>query len=104
MASYALQYLEDKYVDGWPENEHLHNMREKLKIDVDLLMQELANLDSIHETSLVEFHHVYLEILEHRRKLLIEMNKHSEFNEELIRKYLALIDVDEYKLREKKWN
>ncbi len=29
------------------------------------------------------------------------MNRLSEFDEELIRKYLGLIDVEEYKIREK---
>jgi CPA1 family monovalent cation:H+ antiporter len=29
------------------------------------------------------------------------MNHRAEFDEELIRKYLALIDLEEYKLREK---
>jgi CPA1 family monovalent cation:H+ antiporter len=29
------------------------------------------------------------------------MNHHAEFNEELIRKYLSLIDIEEYKMREK---
>jgi Na+/H+ antiporter len=104
MSLYALKYLEDKYGDEWPKNEHLHNLRARLKIDVELLMQELENTDSVNESSLIEFHRVYLEILEHQRKLFIEMNKRSEFDEELIRKYLALIDVDEFKLREKQWD
>jgi CPA1 family monovalent cation:H+ antiporter len=29
------------------------------------------------------------------------MNHHKEFDEELIRKYLALVDIEEFKLREK---
>jgi monovalent cation/hydrogen antiporter len=31
----------------------------------------------------------------------MEMNRRAEFDEELIRKYLALIDLEEIKLREK---
>ena len=43
----------------------------------------------------------YLEMLERQRKLLNDMNRRSEFGEELIRKYLSLIDIEEFKLREK---
>ena len=31
----------------------------------------------------------------------MEMNRRAEFDEELIRKYLALIDMEEFKIREK---
>ena len=44
---------------------------------------------------------IYFELLEQQRKLLDEMNHRAEFDEELIRKYLALIDLEEYKLRER---
>jgi len=33
--------------------------------------------------------------------MLDEMNHKSEFDEELIRKYLSLIDLEEFKIREK---
>ena len=44
---------------------------------------------------------VYLELLEHQRNLLNKMNHRAEFDEDLIRKYLTLIDLDEFKIREK---
>ena len=42
-----------------------------------------------------------MKILDHQRKLLDQMNHKAEFDEELIRKYLALIDLEEFKVREK---
>jgi CPA1 family monovalent cation:H+ antiporter len=33
--------------------------------------------------------------------MLTEMNRKDEFDEELIRKYFALIDMEEFKIREK---
>lgn len=39
-------------------------------------------------------------MLEQQRKLLNEMNHRAEFDEDLIRKYLSLIDLEEIKLRE----
>jgi len=40
-------------------------------------------------------------MLDWQQKRLNEMNRLEEFDEELIRKYLTLIDVEEYKIREK---
>ena len=40
-------------------------------------------------------------MLEEQRKLLYKMNRFSNFDEDLIRKYPPLIDVEEFKIREK---
>jgi CPA1 family monovalent cation:H+ antiporter len=48
-----------------------------------------------------EFQQIYLQVLEHQRKLLDQMNHRAEFDEELIRKYQTLIDLDEFKLHQK---
>ena len=47
------------------------------------------------------FKQIYLKLLKEQRKLLHEMNRRFEFDEELIRKYLALTDVEEYKIHER---
>ncbi|HEU5165294.1 MAG TPA: cation:proton antiporter, partial [Chitinophagaceae bacterium] len=101
MAQYSLQYLNEKYDGKMPDNEHLHNLYARLRIDVKLLSDELENTDHTNETALGNFQGIYLELLEHQRKLLSEMNHRAEFDEELIRKYLSLIDLEEMKVREK---
>jgi CPA1 family monovalent cation:H+ antiporter len=40
-------------------------------------------------------------LLTHQRKLLNEMNRRAEFDEDVIRKYLSLLDIDEFKIRQK---
>lgn len=97
----SLKYLEEKYGNDWPQNDHLHNLHDRLKIDMKLLGEELDNLDHTKESSLQAFHKFYLELLEQQRKLLKDMNHRAEFDEDIIRKYLALVDVEEFKLREK---
>ena len=92
-----LQYLDEKYDKQLPQNEHLNNLHERLKIDMKFLNQELENTDNTNENSLENFQRIYLEMLEHQRKLLTEMNHRAEFDEELIRKYLSLIDLEEFK-------
>ncbi len=101
MALYSLQYLEEKYGQDWPDNEHLDNLRARLEIDTKLLGQELENTERINENDLQNFQRIYMEVLDHQRKLLDKMNHHAEFDEELIRKYLSLIDLEEFKIREK---
>ena len=101
MAQYSLQYLNEKYEGKMPDNEHLHNLYARLKIDMKLLSEELENTDHTNENAPGNFQGIYLELLEHQRKLLSEMNHRAEFDEELIRKYLSLIDLEEMKVREK---
>jgi CPA1 family monovalent cation:H+ antiporter len=101
IAQYSLQYLEEKYGGNWPQNEYLSNLSSRLKIDLNTFSQELEKTDNTNESSLKNYQQVYLELLEHQRKLLDKMNHHAEFDEELIRKYLSLIDIEEFKLRSK---
>jgi CPA1 family monovalent cation:H+ antiporter len=66
-----------------------------------LLSEVLDNIDHTKESSLKAFQGFYLELLEQQRKLLKDMNHRAEFDEDVIRKYLALVDVEEFKLHEK---
>jgi monovalent cation/hydrogen antiporter len=92
IARASLRFLEEKYGNERAHSEHLNNLFAKLQI-------ELRALDG--EGSLDKYQGVYLKLLERQRKLLDEMNHAAEFDEELIRKYLSLIDLEEFKLREK---
>ena len=71
MAPILFQYLNEKYDGKLPDNEHLNNLHARLKIDMKLLSQELENTDRTNENALRNFQNIYLELLEHQRKLLI---------------------------------
>jgi CPA1 family monovalent cation:H+ antiporter len=45
--------------------------------------------------------HIYLELLDQQRNLPYDVNHRADFDEELIRKYLSLIDHEEYKVQQK---
>lgn len=47
------------------------------------------------------YQRTYLNLLGEQRSALNELNRRADFDEELIRKYFALIDLEEYKVREK---
>ena len=101
IAKYSLQYLEDKHGEVLHKNEFLGNLFTRLKIDLRFLNPEIEETDNTKENPLKNYQGIYLQLLDHQRKLLKEMNRRAEFNEELIRKYLSLIDLEEFKIREK---
>ena len=100
------QFLEEKYGEEREINKHLNNLFARLEIDLQFFEKlfEEANAEvGGGENSLRSFQNIYLEMLDQQRKRLHEMNRLSEFDEDLIRKYLGLIDVEEYKIREKQF-
>lgn len=101
IAQASLQFLEEKYGDDCLLNEQLNNLHARLKLDLRFFNQELEERDNTKGNSLKSYQAIYLELLEHQRRLLNEMNRFAEFDEELIRKYFSLIDVEEFKIREK---
>jgi len=68
---------------------------------LNFFQQDFEALNNTNDNPLSSYQRIYLELLEQQRKLLSQMNLHAEFDEELIRKYLTLIDIEEFKLREK---
>ena len=96
LAVASLGFLEERYGKEGIQNEHLDNLFGKLQNNLKSLM----NHDH-HQDSLQQFQEVYLELLQRQRRLLEEINHSDEFDEDVIRKYLSLIDLEEFKMREK---
>ncbi|MBO2012323.1 Na+/H+ antiporter [Hymenobacter negativus] len=101
LAQQALRYVESVATPDSPSNDYLHNLRARLLLDTSFFAQELETPGSPSDSALHHFHQAYLELLDQQRSLLHEMNRHTEFDEEVIRKYLTILDLEEYKLREK---
>lgn len=101
MAMASLQLLEEKYSAERERNEHLNNLFARLQLDLNFFQQDPGELSKATETTLASFQRIYLEILERQRRWLYEMNRRAEFDEDVIRKYLSLIDIEEFKIREK---
>lgn len=100
LAQASIRFLEEKYSKERARNEHLDNLFSKLEIALNYFNRGLKESDLAWQNSLNDYQSIYLEMLERRRELLNEMNRRAEFNEELIRKYLLLTDVEEFKVRE----
>lgn len=101
MAQASLQMLHEKYSHDREENEHLNNLFSKLQTDVEFYQSDIEELKSTSDNALRNYQNIYLDLLEQQRKFLQKLNHRAEFDEDLIRKYLSLIDIEEYKLREK---
>lgn len=97
----SLKFLEEKYGADRGQNEHLNNLFARLELDLSFFEEVLEETSDTDITSIKGFQDIYLKMLEAQRNRLNEMNRLSEFDEDLIRKYLSLIDVEEFKIREK---
>ncbi|MHC5673291.1 Na+/H+ antiporter [Nostoc sp.] len=100
LALASLRFLEEKYSEERARNEHLDNLFSKLEIDLKVFDRELSESNLAWQNSLKDYQSIYLEVLERRRDLLNKMNRRAEFDEALLRKYLLLTDVEEFRVRE----
>ncbi|MEI9912612.1 MAG: hypothetical protein WDO71_24995 [Bacteroidota bacterium] len=94
LALYSLQYAEEKYGKKLVKNEHLQILQSRLKAELNFFNRQLETTGSEEDNSLKDFQRIYLEILEEQRRLLDKMNHRFEFDEDLIRKYLSLVDLE----------
>ncbi|MEI1376351.1 Na+/H+ antiporter [Nostoc sp. UHCC 0926] len=100
LAQASLQFLEEKYSGERARNEHLDNLFSKLEINLKFFDRQLEESNFAWQNSLKGYQSIYLEVLERRRDLLNKMNRRAEFDEALLRKYLLLTDVEEFRVRE----
>ncbi len=101
LAFTSLHTLEQKYAKECRTNKHMSNMRTRLKLDLNFFEHELDELNDTKDHSLQQYQTIYIDLLEQQRNILSKINHRAEFNEELIRKYLALVDHEEFRMREK---
>ena len=103
LARTALDFLRDNHAARPEHNAHLQNLQRRL--EVDFRYSAALSGDGQRElpqSPMTEHQGIDLEVLDRQKDLLHRMNHRSEFDEELIRKYLPLLDPEEIKLREKR--
>jgi len=100
IAETSLRFIEESHGDERLVNEHLKNLTIKLKTDINIFQQDIQRFDSMSRDELIRFQRIYVSLLDEQRKTLNDLNRKDEYDEELIRKYLALVDLEETKLRE----
>jgi CPA1 family monovalent cation:H+ antiporter len=102
LAKAALDFLKSHYPDQAGENEHVKNLKSRFEVSFRYFSSLPDNGQEDHTSNpMNEYQRIALELLEQQRGLLRQMNQRFEFDEDLIRKYLTLLDLEETKLREK---
>jgi hypothetical protein len=101
LAHLSLGILNDKYPAMVQENDMLKAL--KLKIEGDMVLLKDWSEDDNDSRSAVFYHDykmVMADLLHEQRKLLAQLNKKAEVDESIIRHQLALLDLEEEKLRQ----
>jgi CPA1 family monovalent cation:H+ antiporter len=100
IAQASIQFLEDTHKDARQSNNHVKVLYKKLNADLNFFDQEFEESDIREDKTLSTYQQVYLDLLQHQRKVLNELNQKEDYDEELIRKFQALIDLEEFKIKE----
>jgi Na+/H+ antiporter len=103
IAEKSLTFLRQSHSEEKELNECLKNLSLKLETELDLFQQDPSEFDRTSRELLVRYQDIYVALLEEQRNALLELNRKEEYDEDLIRKYLSLIDLEETKLRELTW-
>jgi CPA1 family monovalent cation:H+ antiporter len=89
-----LQVLDGEYKNAIENNRPLQQLRERFANDQ---LPPADNMNELHE----DYRRIYLQVLEKQREILHQLNKKNEMDDEIIRKYLTMLDLEEEKLRMK---
>jgi Na+/H+ antiporter len=92
LAEKCIRVLNETYSPQLQYNKSLHQLKTRFETD-----QLLYDGDNAAEEK--EFRKIYIHLLQCQRDLLHERNKELDTDEDLIRKYLELLDLEEAKLR-----
>lgn len=104
IAMVSAKLLDEKYADQLETNPYVRNLYERLDLDLQHFTNLLDQTTEDQQSEAEAMRPIYLDMLANQRAILNEINRLDEFNEELIRKYASLIDVEEHKVREKKFS
>lgn len=100
IAHSSIQFLEEKHEHTRQTNDHVKVLYKKLNADLNFFNQEFDESNIKEDQPLSTYQKIYLDLLQHQRMVLNELNQKDEYDEEMIRKYHALIDLEEFKIKE----
>jgi len=100
MSQAALRVLKEQHADKLQTNSLLQSLQHRLEAEIDLLSATPGTeTDTVHpEHFIPHYRQVYIELLNEQRQLLFKLNHKAEVDEDIIRKYLSLLDIEEEKL------
>lgn len=102
MIQESLYMIDEKYKEELKTNEYLSNLRSRFETEIkDLEKPTLSNIpeEALNQSS--NFLNIYKELIYAQRASLQLMNLQPEVDEDLIRKHLSMLDLEEEKLRQR---
>jgi CPA1 family monovalent cation:H+ antiporter len=97
MSVRALEVMEKQYGERVKNNPWLLSLESRFRNDVENSPFVAKNCTS---ASYADYRQISLELLQVQRRLLRQLNKKRELDERIIRKYQALLDLEEEKVRQ----
>lgn len=106
LATASLKFLHDKYDDQIQNNQLLKNLKLRYETDLKLfdVQDEAASLSEVAGGSFKSYVNIINDVFNEQRSLLHRLNKKAEVDEDVIKKYLRLIDIEEERLSLKAGN
>jgi CPA1 family monovalent cation:H+ antiporter len=100
IADVSLRFLNEHQRSANTSNQHLRNLIVNLETESNVFGRDLIEFNGSSRKDLIEYQHTHVALLEHQRAALRSLNLEDGYDEELIRKYLSIIDLEEMKLRD----
>jgi NhaP-type Na+/H+ or K+/H+ antiporter len=102
MSKAALHLLNEKYQTEVNRNGLLRSLKLKMESDAKMLdrLQHSDPDDNVAEEYFNEYQVVYQDVIRQQRDVLHKMNTKAEIEEEIVRKHLALLDMEQEKMRQ----
>lgn len=91
----ALKVLDEKYADAVPKNEILQSLKLKHTGNVKIYEKRLAQKLTKPTVDERNFRKIVAEVILAQRDILHQLNRKQEVDEEIIRKYSGLLDLEE---------
>ncbi|UFH52900.1 Na+/H+ antiporter [Spirosoma sp. KNUC1025] len=93
----ALKYLQDNYADAVAENELVGNLKSRMESDLNQTKHHLDSLESDGE-NVTQYNKIMADIINVKRDELHRLRNIQEYDDEVIRKEEARMDLEEEKI------
>lgn len=100
MKNAALALLNTDYRNDVISNELLHNMKDRLESELAYVDNRTNRTADESITAKEHYQAVFKAVIDTQRDVLQKLNKKPEFEEDVIKKYVAQLDLEEEKLRQ----
>jgi Na+/H+ antiporter len=91
LTEFGLAFLNDNYADKMSGNPLLRQLRDRLCTDDEQILRQSRPVQE-------EYKRIYLKMLKNQRQFLLGLNKSLANDEDIVRKYQSILDLEQEKL------